>query len=376
MNPARTTKPLRVGIAHVTASFLTGGSEVYSWALAKHLATRGHSVSLLAGETTDPIRLYPEINLQTARFKPRDRWPKIGSRFQRLLERSSFLWNARRLIADGHFNILNVHKPYDLPVAVWLKRRAGYKIIWRSHGPDYFPGLQRALRKVDAVYCVSDCCRRELQDHYDVPAEVIHTGVDTNFFTSLQTTTAGEPLKILYFGRLEGWKGVHFLIRAFPLLKSTYGAEIVGAGPDENNLRALIETLGLQNKVQLRPPVRDRAQLRALIQSADIAAFPVIGFETMSNAMLEAMACGKSVLATNTGCFTEVLQDRVDSLLVPPRDERALATALDELLQSPSLRESLGAAARKKVVARFDSQASFNQVEALFERVARPTKET
>lgn len=377
MSPARTTKPLRVGIAHVTASFLTGGSEVYSWALARHLSTLGHSVALLAGETADPIRLFPDINLQTAPFTPRDRWPRIGSRFQRLMERSSFLWNSRRLIADAHFNILNVHKPYDLPVAVWLKRRTGYKIIWRSHGPDYFPGLQRALRGVDAVYCVSDCCRRELQDHYDVPAEVIYTGVDTNFFTPHQTTTAaGELPKILYFGRLEGWKGVHFLVRALPLLKSSYRAEIVGAGPDENNLRTLIETLGLHNKVQLRPPVRDRSQLGALIQSADIAAFPVIGFETMSNAMLEAMACGKAVVATHTGCFTEVLQDRVDSLLVPPRDERALATTLDELLQSPSLRESLGAAAREKVVARFDSQASFNQVEALFERVARPTKET
>ena len=377
MNPEPQTNPLRIGIAHVTASFLTGGSEVYSWALARHLANRGHSVALLAGQTADPIRLFPEINLQTVPFKPRDRWPRIGSRFQRLMERSNFLWNARRQIANGHFNILNLHKPYDLPLAVWLKRRSGYKIVWRSHGPDYFPGLQRALRSVDAVYCVSDCCRRELQDHYDVPAEVIYTGVDTNFFTPLATSASPpDSPKILYFGRLEGWKGVHFLIRALPLVKSNYRAEIVGAGPDERSLQTLIETQSLSNKVQLRPPVRDRAQLRTLIQSADIAVFTVIGFETMSNAMLEAMACGKAVLATNTGCFTEVLEDRIDSRLVPPRDERALASALDELLQSRSLRENLGAAARKKVVARFDSQDSFRQVEALFERVARGTKES
>ena len=185
MNSATQPNPLRIGIAHVTASLLTGGSEVYSWALARYLSARGHSTALLAGETLDPIRLYPEINLQIARFKPRDQWPRIGSRFQRLMERTSFLWNARRLIADGQFNILNLHKPYDLPLAAWFKRRAGYKIIWRSHGPDYFPGLQLALRSVDAVYCVSDCCRRELQEHYDVPAEVIYTGVDTKFFTQL-----------------------------------------------------------------------------------------------------------------------------------------------------------------------------------------------
>ena len=160
-----------------------------------------------------------------------------------------------------------------------------------------------------------------------------------------------------------------------PFLKSDYRIEIVGTGPDEAKLRSLIETLNLQSKVQLRPAVRDRAQLRTLIQSADIAAFPVIGFETMSNAMLETMACGKAVVATNSGCFTEVLENGIDSCLVPPRDERALASALDELLQSPSLRESLGAAARKKVVARFDSQDSFRLVEALFERVARDKKQ-
>ncbi len=370
--PGHSTNPLRIGIAHVTATFLTGGSEVYSWALARLLSTRGHAVSLLAGETPDPIRLYPEVDLRTAAFKPRDRWPKIGSRFQRLMERSSFMWNARRLIADAHFDILNVHKPYDLPVAVWLKRRAGFKIIWRSHGPDYFAGLQCALRKVDAVYCVSDCCRRELQENYDIPAEVIYTGVDTSFFTPPAANAVfSEPPMILYFGRLEGWKGVHFLVRALLHLKSDYRAEIVGTGPDEQNLHTLIESLGLKDRVHLRPAVRDRAQLRTLIQSADIAAFPVIGFETMSNAMLEAMACGKAVVATNTGCFAEVLQDRNDSILVPPRDERALASALDELLQSPSLRESLGAAARKKVVARFDAHDSFDQVEALFQRVAK-----
>jgi glycosyltransferase involved in cell wall biosynthesis len=376
MNHGPPRQPLRIGIAHVSASFLTGGSEIYSWALARFLSSRGHPVSLIAGQTPEPIRVYPEINLQTAPFKPRDRWPKFGSRFQRLMERSSFLWNARRLIADAQFDILNVHKPYDLPLAVWLKRRTGYRIIWRSHGPDYFPGLQRVLRKVDAVYCVSECCRRELQEHYQAPAEVIYTGVDTSFFTPLTTAApAPEAPKILYFGRLEGWKGVHFLIRALALLKSNYRAEIVGAGPEEGSLRNLIQTQKLGDKVQLRPAVRDRAQLRSLIQSAEIAAFPVIGFETMSNAMLEAMACGKAVLATSTGCFTEVLDDRTDSRLVPPRDERALASALDELLQSPSLRASLGATARKKVVARFDSQESFRQVEALFERVARGLKQ-
>jgi glycosyltransferase involved in cell wall biosynthesis len=361
-------RPLHIAISHANAAYMMGGSVVYVWQLAKFLIARQHSVVLVAGETKSPVHLLPEVPLEMAPFKSREKFLNIGSRYQRLMERCSFMWNARHLFYSRPLDILNVHKPYDLPVAAWIKRHTGCRIVWRCHGPDYYPGLRRLLRSVDATYCVSECCRANLLEHYDVNASVIYTGVDTQFF---QPRTAPNPKPvILYFGRLEGWKGVPYLVRAIPLIKQDCLLRIVGEGPEEPLLAQLIRDLNLSDRVQLLPPARGRAELRQILNDADITVFPAIGLETMSNAMLEAMAMAKPIVASNIACFAEVLSHETNALLVPPRDSTALAAALDNLLGNPSLRSTLAETARCDAIAKFDSNASFQKVENLFHEVA------
>src|SRR5688572_10941084 len=243
--------PLNIAISHANAAYMMGGSVVYVWQLAKFLIARQHSVVLVAGETPSPVHLVPEVPLEMAPFKSRERFLNIGSRYQRLMERCSFMWNARSHFYSRPIDILNVHKPYDLPVAAWIKRKTGCRIVWRCHGPDYYPGLQRLLRAVDATYCVSECCRANLLEHYDVEASVIYTGVDTHFFQPPPRTSQNQRPVILYFGRLEGWKGVAYLIRAMPLLKQDCILRIVGEGPEEPHLAQLVRDLNLSDRVEL-----------------------------------------------------------------------------------------------------------------------------
>src|SRR5439155_17757338 len=113
--------------------------------------------------------------------------------------------HARSFLERGRFELLNIHKPYDLPFAVWLKWHSGCRIVWRCHGRDYFAGLGLLLKYVDAIYCVSEFARADLLKHYPINAEVIHTGVDTKFFQAMPGAQQPEkPPTILYFGRLEG----------------------------------------------------------------------------------------------------------------------------------------------------------------------------
>jgi glycosyltransferase involved in cell wall biosynthesis len=363
-------RSLNVAISHANAAYMMGGSVVYVWQLAKFLIARKHSVVLVAGQTASPVHLVPEVPLEMAPFKSREKFLNIGSRYQRFMERCSFMWNARGLFYSRPVDILNIHKPYDLPVAAWIKRKTGCRIVWRCHGPDYYPGLQRLLRSVDATYCVSECCRANLLEHYDVAASVIYTGVDTKFFEpTLRSRPNSKPV-ILYFGRLEGWKGVAWLTRAIPLMKENCVLRIVGEGPEQPTLAQLIRDLNLSERIELLPPARGRVELRRVLSDADITVFPAIGLETMSNAMLEAMSMAKPIAASNIACFAEVLAHQSNALLVPPRDSAALAAALDRLLREPSLRSALGESARRDALAQFDSNASFEKVEALFHEVA------
>ncbi|HEV8543808.1 MAG TPA: glycosyltransferase family 4 protein [Verrucomicrobiae bacterium] len=365
-------KALKIAISHANAAYMMGGSVVYVWALAKSLRERGHDVRIIAGECDAPERHFENVPLELFPFRRRERFPKWGTRFRKLMERLSFGWNTRQYLLEQKCDVLNIHKPYDLPMAAWVKKRTGCKVVWRCHGRDYFATLQHWLKYADAIYCVSDFARRDLIEHYPVNAEVIYTGVDTEFFRPAGGSQQTSPPMVLYFGRLEGWKGVRYLVEAFGQLGDTnFRGRIVGEGPENENLARMLGELKLGAKVELEPSLRTREGIRTLVESADIVVFPPVAVETMSNAMLEAMAMAKAIVATQVGCFVEVLKQGETAILVEPRNASALASGIRALLDAPDRRLSIGKAARADAVARFDAQASFDRVEQLFRRICQ-----
>ena len=365
---------MKIGIFHVTSTFVLGGSETHVWKLTRFLADRGHTCHLWGGEVNSPNIPDSSVILKTAPFIPRKNVLKLGSRFQKFIERASFARHANQRFQAERYDIINIHKPYDIPAALWWKRKTGAKIVWRCHGTDFYPSLASVIGKVDAIYCVSEFAREALCKAYPVSAEVIHTGVDSAFFCPVPPAPGLNPVpRILYFGRLEGWKGVRFLVDALAQIREqSWIAEIVGNGPEEESLRHLIGELNLEHRILLRPALKERAAVRELLAGADLVIFPAIGVETFSNALLEAMSMEKAIIASNVGGFPEVIQHGVNGLLVPPMDVTELARAIQQLIDAPTIQDAYARKARSTVMTEFDASNQFLKVEKLFHQLAAP----
>jgi glycosyltransferase involved in cell wall biosynthesis len=131
------------------------------------------------------------------------------------------------------------------------------------------------------------------------------------------------------------------------------------------SVRDLARNLGLDGVLTVRELERDRF---ATLREIDVFAMPVEN-EGCSNAVLEAMALGKPVVAVRSGSNAELIDDRVTGVLVAPGDANALAESVLALLDDPRSRAALGAAARKTVERRFDIRVCAQRYEALYTNV-------
>lgn len=168
-----------------------------------------------------------------------------------------------------------------------------------------------------------------------------------------------EPGSILCIGRLEPRKGQDILIEAAALLRDRgVAAQLVLAGGDtgmgpfgrsmRKHLSSLIGRHGLGDRVAFAGPV-PRAGLGALIARASVCVFPS-RWDNYPNALLEAMACGKAVVATAAGGPGEIIEHERSGLLCAAADPESLADAVERLLGDASLRGVLGASARERVL--------------------------
>jgi D-inositol-3-phosphate glycosyltransferase len=185
---------------------------------------------------------------------------------------------------------------------------------------------------------------------------VVPCGVDTTEFTPEGPVAprGGRP-RVVSLGRLVRRKGVDEVIEA---MRRVPAAELVIAGgegdgdPDVARLRECAHRAGVADRVGLVGPVA-RPDVPALLRSAD-AVVCVPWYEPFGIVPLEAMACGRPVVASGVGGIQDTVVDQVTGLLVPPRRPDALATALRDLLSSPTLGTAYGIAGRDRVLARYD----------------------
>jgi len=161
------------------------------------------------------------------------------------------------------------------------------------------------------------------------------------------------PIRVILIARMIREKGVADFVEAARLLKGQAQFVLVGA-PDPGNPNTVTETELLdwqaQNLITWLGPRKDIA---ALLQGAHIACQPSTYREGLPKSALEAMACGKPLVATDIPGCREAVVDGETGLLVPPRDPPALAAALHRLIADPELRRLMGAAARLRVEQNF-----------------------
>jgi glycogen synthase len=272
------------------------------------------------------------------------------------------------IVRTGRVDLVHVHLGEDLaivPLALWAASRARVPLVATVHcslahtlvGHDTRSAVLRAvggpvqaslLRSADAVLVLSDRIADKLVAS-GVPGSrvrVVPLGIelDTDRPPSRPASMDGRG-SIVYAGRLVREKGVRELVAAFGALSTPdVGLIIVGDGPDRATLETTARGLASGHRIRFVGAVSN-ARVGAYLRHADLVVVPS-WYEERGRVLLEAMAFGTPVVATRTGGIPATVRDGLTGLLVPPRDPRRLATAIDRVLGDAPLAASMAATGR------------------------------
>ncbi|MEO0211180.1 MAG: glycosyltransferase family 4 protein [candidate division WOR-3 bacterium] len=169
-----------------------------------------------------------------------------------------------------------------------------------------------------------------------------------------------ENNRLLFVGRLVERKGVKYLLRALKILKEQYPhikLTVIGAGPEEGNLKSEVEALGIQNSVDFLGLVSEEEKAREYGRAA-VFVLPAIvdskgDTEGQGVVILEAMRAGVPVVASAVGGITDLIVDGETGFLVPEKDPEALSAVLAKLIDSPDKREMVAIAALERLEKEF-----------------------
>ena len=318
---------------------------------------------------------------ETAKVLP-NIWTKLD---YAIGERSSVVYQALWLAQEiRQCEITHLHAHFGT-VATNVARLAAHfaevPYTFTAHAKDIFhesvnpEDLRCKLRDASTVVTVSDYSVAYLQEQFGQDArkvQRIYNGMD---LSELQfCSPAQRAPKILSVCRLVEKKGLSYLIEACALLRQwncEFTCQIVGTGYLKRELRSHIQTLNLDDWVELTGP-RPQREVFALMQNAAVFAAPyVIGKDGnrdgLPTALLEAMALGTPCVATDVTGIPEIIKDGETGLQVAQRDATALAQALQKLLTSSPLREHVATQARELVETEFDITQNAAVLRRLFQ---------
>ncbi|HWB32292.1 MAG TPA: glycosyltransferase family 4 protein [Acidobacteriaceae bacterium] len=276
-----------------------------------------------------------------------------------------FTFSPRDVIHVQYLPMLKWRVPLDLWFLEYCRAR-GSKLVLTVHdllphdtGERYKTTFLKLYATVDAIICHSDSIRGRLEQEFSVPSAKISVIPHGPFFYDLPSAGTDDPLlsfdlplgapMVLWQGILFPYKGVDVLLNAWKYVEATHAdAMLIVAGtgaPDLlEQIRAQVRELGLQ-RVGLHFRFISTEELVALHRAAAIVVYPYNAITT-SGALATGLALGKTIVATDLPVFRELLTDRENALLVPPRDPQALGNALIELLGNPELRNELASQVR------------------------------
>ena len=182
----------------------------------------------------------------------------------------------------------------------------------------------------------------------NLPLKIIYNGVDTGKFRSKEVQK-NKTLRIICPARLIQRKGQDILIKAVSRLKQKniiMQVDLVGDGDEKENYLTLAEKLGVADLINFKSYV-PREQMEKAYHSADIFVLPSYN-EGMSNALLEAMACGLPVVVTDVGGTSELLEEGGNGYIFPTGNVENLSLILEKIAQAPNQLKKLGKKSRKK----------------------------
>ncbi|MCL5256392.1 MAG: glycosyltransferase family 4 protein [Chloroflexi bacterium] len=372
---------MRIALYNLTTTTKRGGVETFVWGLARELASRGVEVDIIGGigkvtqeaGTCGVIRhAFVDRNLFRAIPGLRTAWAVT-----KLMERLTLGVTSLPGIVGRGYDIIHIQKPYDLPAGVAARTLSGVKLLFGCHGKDFFPGDRLFIPFIDGAVSCSRFNAAQVKERYGVQPRVVYNGIDSEFFRPLppdpvfrRRFAPAEEKVLLFAGRLVRWKGVQYLIEAMPEVMRQIPARLVIAadGPYKEDLVALANGLGIAPAVAFIGQV-PHDQMPRYFSMADLVVGSSFANETFGIALCEAMACEKPVVASDFGGFSEVVEEGITGLLVPPQDSGAFASKIVEVLSDERRAVAMGKAGRRVVIERYSWQAVGDNVMKEYQRL-------
>jgi phosphatidylinositol alpha-mannosyltransferase len=362
-----------------------GGVQDHIRRLAGALRARDHTVRILT-PATGPRARHVEYGV----FKLAWAAPlRMNGSVARISITPDVNGRIRNVLELERFDIVHLHEPFASALTFATLRLApmsdalyvGTFHAWARRGltstPDWAyasakPFLGRYVRRLHGRIAVSPAAEEFVSRFFPGDYRIIPNGVDIHRFQPTLAPLAqygGGKRNIVFLGRLEPRKGLKYLLRAVPRIRERFPNTrflIGGDGAHRARIEAWVQKQGWRDIVFLGRVAPE--DLPSLYTTADVFCAPSVGGESQGIVLLEAMAAGRAVVASDIPGYRSVVQDGVDGLLARPRDTDHLAWAICRLLGDQGMRTRLGAAARQRAEM-FGWERVSLQVEAYYDEL-------
>ena len=359
---------MRVALACPYAWDAPGGVQTHVRQLASRLEADGHDVLVLAPSSVEPAERWAVGVGRPVRV------PFNGS-VAPIAPTPASAGRVRRALRAFRPDVIHAHEPFVPGTALFAARSglAPTVATFHAYSDRAFalrlaaPALRPVWRRLALRLAVSEAAREFVGRAFEGEVRIVPNGADVALFRDAvptQDLPAGE--RILFVNRLDPRKGFRTAVEAF--------GRIAAARPEA---RLIVAGDGAERDAvdRLPPAVRDRVRMLGNVPhdrlppyhaACDVFVGPALGRESFGIVLVEAMAAGLPVVASDIPGYREVVRDGVDGALVPPGDAGALARAVTRLLDDPAEAERLVAAGRQRA-GRFDWDVVAREIAGCYE---------
>ena len=332
-----------------------GGVVNHILALDKQFCQMGHDVRIIAPASEASVS--PQVDGRFIQIgKPRS-VPMSGS-IARISLSLRLSKDIKAALAREKFDIIHLHEPFIPMLCTATLRfsdtitvgtfhafggRPGYYISW----PLFYYLMRRRNRKLSGHIAVSKPAYEYARKHVPGKYTIIPNGIDLEHFNPqvppIERFKDGK-INILFVGRMERRKGLDYLLKAFAIIRKKNGnIRLIVVGPGKVLRRRYEKMVKKRNIPDISFVGRvTYDELPMYYQTADIYCSPATGRESFGIVLLEAMALGKPIVATNIEGYRHVVTDGQEGILVPPKNARILSEALEKLIDEEATRQEMG----------------------------------
>jgi len=370
-------------ILYIVTAAEFGGAPLHVLQLMKYMVKQGHEVGLVAAP--EP-RLMEGAKALGVKIFPNPHFVRPFNPCKDL----AALWFVFKAIRQFKPDLVSAHSTKAGFAARFSCAILGIPVIFTAHGWVFTEGKNPLVRYplvlaehfaskiTKKIICVSKY-DKELALRFHVAPEkklvIIHNGMDPHPYLNSDgskiRTFLGlnkKDVLITMVARFVPQKDHNTLLQALNLISNNqykYKVAFVGDGERKSLLRQEVEKLGLNERVIF---LGERRDVPEILAASDIFVLSS-NWEGLPRSIIEAMMAGLPVVATKVGGIPELVEDGVTGFLVPPKDPRALAEALQKLIENPDLRRRMGEAGRKKALREFTLDRMLHETERVYREI-------